>query len=66
MKNHPLLGKRVTVRQVRGIVRRTERTRRVLNALGLGRVGKKQDFTLNEPLIGMLARVKHLVELHEA
>ena len=58
-------GKRILVRQTRGSARRTQRVKATLQALGLGRVGKQREFTANDAVLGMIARVNHLVEMRE-
>ncbi len=59
-------GLKVTVRQYRSAAGRAVPVLRTLEALGLGRIGKSRQFTLNEPLIGMLRRVDHLVLVESA
>ncbi len=60
-----LQGKRVTVSQVRSAAANTERVHRTLQALGLGRIGKKCEHTLNPCVWGMLRKVRHLVRVFE-
>jgi large subunit ribosomal protein L30 len=56
-------GRRVRVRQVRGLSGREVTTRRTIEALGLGRVGKSRVFQVNPALSGMIMSVSHLVEV---
>lgn len=56
-------GRRVRVRQVRGLSGREATTRRTIEALGLGRVGKSKVFQVNPALAGMIMSVSHLVEV---
>jgi large subunit ribosomal protein L30 len=51
------------VRQVRGLSGREVTTRRTIEALGLGRVGKSRVFQVNPALSGMIMSVSHLVEV---
>ena len=57
------IGKRVEVTQTRSGSGRGPRVAKTLHALGLGRSGKVRTMTLNEPLIGMLTKVGHLVSI---
>jgi len=59
-------GKKIVVRQTRGVGGRDVRTRATLAALGLGRVGKVRQFRANPALLGMVERVRHLVTVSEA
>lgn len=59
-------GAKVLVTQTRGTVGRTKRVRDTLQALGLGRVGKKRELTLNDASAGMLRRVRHLIKVEQA
>lgn len=56
-------GRRIRVRQVRGLSGREVTTRRTIEALGLGRVGKSKVFQVNPALAGMIMSVSHLVEV---
>jgi large subunit ribosomal protein L30 len=53
----------ITVRQVRSAAMRTQRTKAVLRALGLGRIGNQKSLPANPAVLGMIARVEHLVEV---
>lgn len=55
---------RVVVKQVRGAGGQDPKCRATLCALGLGRIGKKKEFNFNPAVIGMVRRVKHLVEVY--
>lgn len=54
---------KVTVTQVRSDIGRHPRVRRTLQAIGLGKLGKSSELTLNEAVSGMIKRVSHLVEV---
>ncbi len=56
---------KVLVRQVRSSIGRDPSTVRTLCALGLGRIGNKQEMTVNKSVLGMLRRVEHLVRIDE-
>ena len=60
-----LQGKKVVVNQVRSANGSTDRTQRTLAALGLGRIGKSCEHTLNPCVWGMLRKVRHLVRVFE-
>ena len=59
-------GKKIVVRQVRGMSGHDQRTRRALCALGLGRIGKSREFQVNPALAGIIRQVSHLVTVDEA
>jgi|1048.fasta_scaffold25455_3 ribosomal protein L30 len=59
-------GKKVTVIQVRSAASRAMKVDRQLQAMGLGRVGKKVTFALNPATQGMIHTVRHLVKVEEA
>lgn len=59
-------GSKVIVRQYRSGAGRAVPVLRTLEALGLGRIGKSREFTLNDAVIGMLRRVDHLVLVESA
>ena len=54
-------GKKVLVKQINGKGGHLPATVRTLEALGLGRIGKSREFTLNPAIAGMIRRVAHLV-----
>ena len=58
-------GAKIKVTQVRGSAGRNKRTKATLQALGLGRIGKSQEFTVNPALIGMVNKVSHLVTVSQ-
>jgi large subunit ribosomal protein L30 len=57
---------KVKVTQVRSLIGRSERVRRTLDALGLGRIGKMKLHTLNDSTRGMLKKVEHLIRVEKA
>jgi large subunit ribosomal protein L30 len=54
---------KVTVTQVRSTVGQSERHRGTMRSLGLGRIGKTAEHTLNPSLEGKLRLVAHLVRV---
>ncbi len=56
---------KITVKQVKSIVGRPEAQRKVVAALGLGRIGKTKELGDTPAVRGMVAKVSHLVEIVE-
>ncbi len=54
---------KITVKQVRSVIGRPESQRKVVAALGLGRIGKTVDMEDTPAVRGMVAKVSHLVEI---
>ncbi|MCL2538566.1 MAG: 50S ribosomal protein L30 [Alphaproteobacteria bacterium] len=52
---------KITVRQVKSTIARPEKQIKILNALGLGKLGKKKELEDCPVVRGMIAKVKHLV-----
>ncbi len=59
-------GKKVTVTQIRSAASRAIKVDKQLQAMGLGRVGKKVTFALNPSTQGMIHTVRHLVKVEDA
>ena len=57
--------KTLRVTQVRSAIAFPEKQRRVLKAMGLGRIGKSHDFCDTPEVRGMIFKVKHLVKVEE-
>ncbi len=55
----------ITVKQVRGLIHRPESQRKIVKALGLGRIGKTREINDTPAVRGMVAKVAHLVEIVE-
>ena len=55
----------ITIKQVRGLIHRPESQRKIVKALGLGRIGKTREINDTPAVRGMVARVAHLVEIVE-
>ncbi|MGI6680337.1 MAG: 50S ribosomal protein L30 [Bdellovibrionota bacterium] len=58
-------GDKILITQVRGSGRRTKPVLATLNALGLGRTGRKKEHTFNKCIYGMINRVEHLVSIEK-
>ena len=56
---------KIIVKQVKSIIGRPEYQRKIVMALGLGRIGKTKEMNDTESVRGMVARVAHLVEIVE-
>lgn len=56
---------KIVVRQYKSIVGRPETQRKVVAALGLGRIGKSKELEDTPAVRGMVAKVSHLVEIVE-
>ena len=57
--------KNIRVTQTRSAIRKLERQRRTLAALGLGRIGRSREFEMTPSIEGMLVKVAHLVQVEE-
>jgi large subunit ribosomal protein L30 len=58
-----LAGKKLKVTQTRSVIGRSKDFRKVIAAMGLGRVGNTTTFTGNDAVIGMIKRVRHIVRV---
>ena len=56
---------KITVKQVKSIVGRPESQRKIIAALGLGRIDKTKELGDTPAVRGMVAKVSHLVEIVE-
>ncbi len=56
---------KIVVKQVKSLIGRPEAQRKVVAALGLGRIGKTKELTDTPSVRGMVAKVAHLVEIVE-
>ena len=56
---------KIIVKQTRGLIHRPESQRKIVMALGLGRIGKTHEINDTPAVRGMIARVAHLVEIVE-
>ena len=56
---------KIIVKQVRGLIHRPESQRKIVLALGLGRIGKTKEINDTPAVRGMVAKVPHLVQIVE-
>ncbi len=56
---------KIIVKQIKSLIGRPEEQRKVVKALGLGRVGKTKELTDTPAVRGMVAKVSHLVTIVE-
>ena len=56
---------KIIVKQVKSVIGRPEAQRKVVAALGLGRIGKTREIEDTPAVRGMVAKVSHLVEIVE-
>lgn len=54
---------KVKVTLVRSQIARPSKFRRVLDSLGLDRIGKSRVYNINPSLLGMLKKVQHIVKV---
>ena len=54
---------KIVVKQVRSVIGRPTAQRKVVVALGLGRIGKTREIEDCPAVRGMVAKVSHLVEI---
>lgn len=52
---------KIIVRQTRSLITEREHARKIVRALGLGRIGQKREHKDNNCIRGMINKVKHLV-----
>jgi large subunit ribosomal protein L30 len=55
--------KTVQVRYVKSVIGYPERQKRTVRALGFKRLGDQIEVSTNDAILGMLARISHLVEV---
>ena len=58
--------KKLLVTKVRSQIGQSERHRRTLRALGLGKIGRSAEHAESPQLAGMLRKVQHLVRVEDA
>lgn len=56
---------KIKVTLVRSRIGNDRRQRATLDALGLGKIGSSVEHEANAPILGMVAKVKHLVRVEE-
>jgi large subunit ribosomal protein L30 len=58
--------KKLKVTQVKSVIDRSERQKRTMEALGLTKMHKTVEKEATPQIIGMIAKVSHLVKVEEA
>jgi large subunit ribosomal protein L30 len=56
---------KVRVQQVRSTIKRPERQKRTIKALGLGKINRSVEVELTPQIAGMINKVNHLVVVTE-
>ena len=56
---------KIIVTQTHGLIHRPEAQRKIVLALGLGRIGKTKEINDTPAVRGMIAKVAHLVKVVE-
>ena len=59
------MAKKIIVKQIKSVIGRPESQRKILAAMGLGRIGKSNELDDNASVRGMIAKVAHLVSVVE-
>ncbi len=59
------MAKKIIVKQIKSVIGRPESQRKILATLGLGRIGKSNEFDDSASIRGMIAKVAHLVSVTE-
>lgn len=54
---------KIKVKQIRSTIDRPKKHKRVIEALGLGKINKTKEFNDTPQIRGMVNKVRHLVEL---
>lgn len=56
---------KIRIKQVRSIIGSTQRQKKTIEALGLGKINRVVEKETNPQIIGMVNKVHHLVEVEE-
>jgi len=59
------MGK-VIITQVKSTIKKSERQKRTIEALGLGKINRSVEVELTPQIAGMINKVSHLVSVKEA
>ena len=59
------MANKIVVKQIKSVIGRPESQRKILAAMGLGRIGKSNELDDNASVRGMIAKVSHLVSVVE-
>jgi large subunit ribosomal protein L30 len=60
------MSKKIVVKQIRSTIRQHRRQLETLKCLGLGRIGNEVEHVVNPSVVGMIKKVRHLVDVKEA
>lgn len=55
---------KIKIKQIRSTIDRPANQKRIIEALGLGRINKVREFNDTPQIRGMIYKVKHLVEVY--
>lgn len=55
--------RKLIVKQVRSTIGQSERQRKIIKGLGLGKIGRQVEKSDTLPIRGMITKVQHLVEV---
>jgi len=56
---------KIRIKQVRSIIGSTQRQKKTIQALGLGKINRVVEKEANPQIVGMVNKVHHLVEVEE-
>lgn len=56
---------KVLITQTRSTIKRTQRQKKTIEALGLGKINKSVEKELTPSISGMINKVQHLIEVKE-
>lgn len=56
---------KIVLKQVKSLIGRPESQRKIIAALGLGRIGKTKEINDSPAVRGMIAKVEHMIEVVE-
>ena len=59
------MANKIVVKQIKSVIGRPESQRKILAAMGLGRIGKSSELDDNASVRGMIAKVSQLVSVVE-
>ena len=60
-----MASEKVYIRQVRSTIGRPRKQKRTLRALGLRRLGQRVQHSPSPAIMGMLAKVSHLIDIQD-
>ena len=56
---------KIRIKQVKSTIKKTQRQKRTIEALGLGKINKVVEQEATPQILGMVNKVSHLVEVEE-